>query len=395
VRVACEFVPDADGAHRFTIKSSGSARGLVAGREIVRTTGTEDARDPFAVLFSDAVAHADIDLQRLVPVAVEILMDVPAPHAVNLLEVSCRPPEPDGGLDRAAAAAAQAEAVILMVGTGDDIEREGADRTTLRLPGHQEELGRRVIAANPRTIAIVNAGSPVDLRWARDAAALLYTWFLGEDLGPALASVLCGDREPGGRLPITLAASAADYPVLDTSPDPDLRRRYEESTLVGYRHFDARRIEPEFCFGHGLGYTDFAYEAMTLSRTTVEGDAPLTVAVTLRNTGPRPGKEIVQLYVAPPKDATQRPPKELKRFAPVHLSPGADGTVEFELDQRAFAHWDAASGAWTVLPGAYELQAGRSSRDIRLRERISSEPDVLADQSSADSARFRRNSPIC
>jgi beta-glucosidase len=345
------------------------------------------------VLFSDDEVHADVPLERHVPVAVEVLMDVTLPRAINTLEVACRPPEPADGLARAYAAAARADAVILIVGTGDDVEREGADRATLQLPGRQEELARRVIAANPRTIAIVNAASPVELRWARDAPALVYAWFLGQELGPALADVLCGDREPGGRLPVTLAACAADYPVLDSSPGPDLRRRYVESTLVGYRHFDAHRLEPEFCFGHGLGYTDFTYEAMTLSRATLDGDAPLTVTVRLRNTGSRAGKEVLQLYVAPPRGTTPRAPKELKRFAPVQLRPGAAETVEFELDERAFAHWDAAAAAWTVLPGLYELQAGRSSRDIRLRARVTREIGVSGIDHSPSSVDFRRNAP--
>jgi beta-glucosidase len=393
VRVACEFVPTVDGTHRFAVKSSGGARVLVGGREIFRTPGAADARDPFAALFSDDEVHADVPLKRHVSVAVEVLMNVTLPRAINTLEVGCRPPEPADGLARAYAAAARADAVILMVGTGDDVEREGADRTTLQLPGRQEELGRRVIAANPRTIAIVNAASPVDLRWAHDAPALVYAWFLGQELGPALADVLSGDREPGGRLPVTLAACAADYPVLDSSPSPDLRRRYVESTLVGYRHFDAHGLEPEFCFGHGLGYTDFTYEAMTLSRSTVDGDAPLTVAVRLRNTGSRSGKEVVQLFVAPPRGATPRAPKELKRFAAVHLLSGAAGTVEFELDERAFAHWDAAAGAWTVLPGAYELQAGRSSRDIRLRDQVTREIGISAVDHPPTTIDFRRNAP--
>jgi beta-glucosidase len=393
VRLACEFVPTVDGTHRFAVKSSGGSRVLVGGREIFRTPGAADARDPFAVLFSDDDVHADVPLQRHVPVAVEVVMDVTLPRAINMLEVGCRPPEPADGLARACAAAARADAVILIVGTGDDVEREGADRATLQLPGRQEELARRVIAANPRTIAIVNAASPVELRWARDAPALIYAWFLGQELGPALADVLCGDREPGGRLPVTLAACAADYPVLDSSPGPDLRRRYLESTLVGYRHFDAHRLEPEFCFGHGLGYTDFTYEAMTLSRATLDGDAPLTVTVRLRNTGSRAGKEVLQLYVAPPRGTTPRAPKELKRFAPVQLRPGAAGTVEFELDERAFAHWDAAAAAWTVLPGVYELQAGRSSRDIRLRARVTREIGVSGIDHSPSSVDFRRNAP--
>jgi beta-glucosidase len=164
-----------------------------------------------------------------------------------------------------------------------------------------------------------------------------------------------------------------------------------ESTLVGYRHFDAHRLEPEFCFGHGLGYTDFAWEAMTLSRSTVKADAPLTVAVRLRNTGSRSGKEVVQLFVAPPRSDTPRAPKELKRFAPVQLRAGAAETVVFELDERAFAYWDAAAGAWTVLPGTYELQAGRSSCDIRLRESVTREIGVLPVDHSPTDVAFRPN----
>jgi beta-glucosidase len=384
VRVVCQFVPTSDGDHRFTVKASGSARLLVSGHEAIRTAGISDPQDAFAVLFSDNTAWSDVRLRRELPVRIEIRMVVSYPDALNLLELGCRPPDAPCGLEDAVAAAAQSDAAILMVGTGEDLEREGADRANLRLPGRQEELGRRVIAANPRTIAIVNAGSQIDLRWARGAAALLYAWLPGQEFGPALADVLCGEREPGGRLPITLGASATDYAVLDTTPGPDLRRSYAESTLVGYRSFDARRIEPEFCFGHGLGYTDFAYEAMRLSEFRLDADQPLTVAVTVRNVGASTGKEVLQVYVAPPSSAVQRPPRELKGFTTVRLGPGQAGTAELELDKRAFAHWDVDAGAWTVLSGSYDVEVGRSSRDIRLRARVSTGYLAWSDRTSAD-----------
>lgn len=371
VRIACEFVPVSDGAHRFSVRASGSARLLIAGREVAATKPARDELDPFSVLFSDAEACCDVRLRRGLAITLELLMDVPPSSTVELLDLRCRPPEPAGGVDAAVAAAARADAVVLLVGTGDDIEREGADRATLHMPGRQEELGRRVIAANPRTIAVVNAGAQVNLRWARDAAALLYAWFPGQEFGPALAAVLTGDQEPGGRLPITLAAAPGDYPALDTAPDPALRRRYLESTLVGYRHLDAHGIEPEFCFGHGLCYTEFAYETITVSQRSSDAVTPLTVAVTLRNTGSQPGKEVVQLYVFPPTDATERRPSQLKAFAPVRLGPGERATVDLQLDERAFARWDVSAGAWTAEPGDHELRIGRSSRDIRLRKTIS------------------------
>jgi beta-glucosidase len=243
-----------------------------------------------------------------------------------------------------------------MVGTANDIEAESVDRPSTALPGEQEELGRRVLAANPGTVVIVNAGGAVDLAWARAAPAVLYAWFGGQEMADALAAVLAGDAEPGGRLPLTLAREHADWPAYDTTPDADGRLRYRESVFVGYRHFDAHGLEPEFCFGHGLGYTDFAYEGLRVNGLRAEVD--------VRNVGSRPGKEVVQLYVAPPRGAVPRPPRELRAFAAVTLAPGEARTVTLQVDERAFSHWD---GGWREPPGAYEVLVGRSSRDLRLR----------------------------
>ena len=163
------------------------------------------------------------------------------------------------------AAAASADVAVVVVGTDDTWDTEGRDRNTVTLPGPQDELVRRVAAANPRTVVVVNAGAQVALPWAHDVAAVIYTWLPGQEFGNALADVLLGRAEPGGRLPVTIAAHAEDYPALDTTPDAGEKLVYSEGLDIGYRGFDSASIEPQFCFGHGLGYTDFEFESLDLA----------------------------------------------------------------------------------------------------------------------------------
>jgi beta-glucosidase len=292
------------------------------------------------------------------------------PGNYHMLRFGCRPPVPAELLDRALAAAREADAVVLMVGTDQDIETESRDRTTSSLPGGQDELVERVLDANPSTAIVVNAGRAVDLPWARKASTILYSWLPGHGFGPALAAVLAGDLEPGGRLPITIAAARDDYPAYGTVPDGDCRLRYQDAHLVGYRGFDAAGIQPAFCFGHGLGYTDFAYEQLTASTSSLDCDASLTASVVVRNTGRRDGREIVQLYVSGPAGGIPRAPRQLAAFAAVDVPAGAATTVELELDRRRLAYWDAREGGWLVEAGEHRLEVGRSSRDLRLSTTI-------------------------
>ena len=166
---------------------------------------------------------------------------------------------PDELIAEAVVAAAEADMAVVVVGTTEEVESEGFDRTTLALPGRQDELVRRVAAANPRTIVVVNAGSPVELPWADEVAAVLLTWFPGQEAGHALADVLLGAAEPGGRLPTTWPVVAADCPVLSTTP-VDGVLPYDEGVFIGYRAWDRAGAVPRFGFGHGLGYTSWAYE---------------------------------------------------------------------------------------------------------------------------------------
>jgi beta-glucosidase len=196
----------------------------------------------------------------------------------------------------------------------------------------------------------------------------LYAWLPGQEFGNALADVLLGVAEPGGRLPVTIARSAADYPAFDTTPDSDDKLVYRESVNVGYRGFDAAGIAPRFAFGHGLGYTTFEYQSMELSAEGLCEGEPAELRVKVKNTGKRAGKEVVQLYVAPNKASVPRPKMELKGFAVVRLKPGESTEIVLTLEDRDLAWWDARKQHWHAEPGKYEILVGRSSRDIKLRQ---------------------------
>jgi beta-glucosidase len=207
----------------------------------------------------------------------------------------------------------------------------------------------------------------MDLPWADKVAAVIYAWLPGQEFGNALADILLGVVEPGGRLPVTLARRAEDFPAYDTTPGADEKLVYSEGVNVGYRGFDVAGVEPRFAFGHGLGYTTFKYESLSLDADGLAEGEPLELRVKVRNTGKRPGKEVIQVYVSPQGAPVPRPPRELKDFAVVHLGPGEAAEVSLALEDRALAFWDAKRHNWRLEPGRYEVQVGHSSHDIRLR----------------------------
>ena len=267
----------------------------------------------------------------------------------------------------AEAAAAGADAAVVVVGSAELTESEGFDRETLALPGRQDELVRRVAAVNDTTIVVVNSGMPVLMPWADQVAAILYAWLPGQAFGSALADVLLGDAEPGGRLPVTLPAAEADCPVLHAEPDEHGRLRYEEGLLVGYRGYDRSAVVPRYPFGHGLGYTTWAYESIDCPQAVAEG-ADLEVTVTVRNTGERAGKEVVQAYLAEPAAGadTRRPERVLAAFAAVRASPGEAVRARLKIPARAFARYDEDLASWVWPSGQFTVQAGSSSRVLPL-----------------------------
>ena len=271
----------------------------------------------------------------------------------------------DDLLAEAVAAATEADVAIVVVGSTDGTESEGYDRDTLVLPGRQDELVRRVAAANPRTVVVLNSGMPVLMPWVDDVAAIIQVWLPGQAFGEALADALLGTAEPGGRLPVSMPRASGDSPVLYAHPEAG-ELNYSEGLLVGYRGYDRHGTEPLFCFGHGLGYTDWTYEALTPAAPSITAGDELSVVVTVRNTGQRPGREVVQLYLEEPADDPSRPLRSLASFGVANAEPGQAVDVRLTVPPRAFAHFDARLRQWVWYPGTYRLHAGRSSRDLRL-----------------------------
>jgi beta-glucosidase len=261
-----------------------------------------------------------------------------------------------------------AEAADVAVVVVRDVATEGADRS-LALPDTQDHLVTAVAAVADRTVVVLNTAGPVEMPWLDAVDAVLATWYPGQADGAALADVLYGDADPGGRLPVTVAAADA-YPTADPRryPGVDGRATYDEGVFVGYRWFDADGPDPTFPFGHGHSYTDFAYTEPT---ATVDAGPTATLAVTVENTGDRPGRTVVQGYLAPRTTPVPRPPKELAAFESVALSPGESRRVGLSFDRRDFARYDPEAGEWTVDAGAYDLLAAASAGDVRCRERVS------------------------
>jgi len=262
--------------------------------------------------------------------------------------------------DRAIALAGDSDVVVVVVGTNEEVESEGFDRTSLELPGRQDELVSAVAAVNPRTVVVVNAGAPVLLPWANEVAAVLVSWFPGQEAGQALGDVLSGAAEPGGRLPVTWPNTEEGLPSVQPMSG---ELPYDEGLLIGYRWYLATGRTPLFPFGHGLGYTTWAYEGMA-----VDGD---TVTVSVRNTGNRPGREVIQLYASRPDSAVERAPRWLVGSAVVDAAAGEVANAAITLADRNFRHWDSSAHTWTIEPGTYQLQAGHSVVDLPLTSEIS------------------------
>ncbi|MFJ6797096.1 glycoside hydrolase family 3 C-terminal domain-containing protein [Streptomyces sp. NPDC091268] len=281
--------------------------------------------------------------------------------------VAAAPPEPEAAaaLAEAVRAARDADAVIVVVGTTEHTETEGHDRGDLSVGGHQDALVRAVAAVNRRTIAVVNSGGPVELPWRDEVGAVLLTWFPGQEAGAGLADILFGDAEPGGRLPTTWAAALTDAPVTHAHP-VDGRLAYDEGLHIGHRAWLLTGKRPAYWFGHGLGYTTWEYGTVHAPAEVTEG-FPFTVRVQVRNTGDRPGREVVQVYLARPHSTVERPIRWFAGYAAVHAEAGATAVAAVQVPAHALRHWSEAEKAWRTEPGNYQIMVGRSADDLAWR----------------------------
>ncbi len=219
--------------------------------------------------------------------------------------------------------------------------------------------------ANPRTIVVLHNSNPVAMPWLDKVAAVLEAFYPGQEAGSSIARLLFGDVNPSGKLAMTFPANEHQGPgafFLDY-PGDGMTVNYSEGVLVGYRWYDAKRQEPLFPFGYGLSYTTFRYSDLQIKRTS---KLQFEVNLRITNTGSREGAEVVQLYLGFP-EAAEEPPKQLKGFEKIHLKPGESKPVAMKIDENNLAFWDTESHGWKILPGAYSVMVGSSSRDIRLK----------------------------
>ncbi|MEQ4208770.1 glycoside hydrolase family 3 C-terminal domain-containing protein [Actinopolymorpha sp. B9G3] len=368
VEVAGEFTPAIAGTHRFGIAGVGDYRLVVDGVERFAGRLEADSDDPGAALLNPPELRFDVDLSSGRPVQVSLThrvaraedRDEGAFITFRLGHATPTPPA-DALIEQAAAAAGTADVAIVVVGTTEEVESEGFDRSSLALPGRQDELVRKVAAANARTVVVVNAGSPVEMPWRDEVAAVLLVWFPGQEAGAALADVLTGVAEPGGRLPTTWPVAAADCPILDVEPVAGVLA-YDEGIFIGYRAWQRREgPAPAYWFGHGLGYTDWSYDTIDVRPASDPDLAEVTVGV--RNTGTRAGREVVQVYLAAEAPEPERPARWLTGFASVSAAPGEAAEVTVTVPRRAAEVWD---DGWTLVPGTYRVEVGRNAADVRV-----------------------------
>lgn len=272
--------------------------------------------------------------------------------------------------------AKDADYVIFVGGLNKDNHQdcEDSDRAGLELPYNQDAVIEALAAVNPNLVVVNISGNAVAMPWVDKVPAIVQAWFLGSEGGNALASVLTGDVNPSGKLPMTFPARLSDVGAHAVGQYPGTPRNdgsnivdieYREGIFVGYRWADKNKIQPLFPFGHGLSYTTFDYGKATIDKTEGSADDVFTVSIPVTNTGDRAGREIVQLYVSDLKTTLPRPVKELKGFKKISLEPGQTETVTFEISRDDLSYFDADKHAWVVDPGKFEALVGASSRDIR------------------------------
>jgi len=365
------------GEYDLSLASAGLSRLMVDGEEVI--DNWENFR-PGGAYFG--FGSDEVRARRVLSAGehTAVIEFTPRPVEVGIVPISAlrfgfRKPLPESSVDDAARVAAEADYAVVCIGTNGDWETEGVDRWGLALPGRQDELVRAVARATPRTIVLLQTGGPVLLPWLDDAPAVLQAWFPGQEAGYAIADVLLGQAEPGGRLPVTFPARLEDDPVHPEHPDrqypgEDGHVEYREGLYIGYRHVDRAGLTPLFPFGFGLSYTAFEIGEPRLSGDTLEPGDELTVIVPVRNTGERAGRTVVQLYVRDVETRLDRPPKELKAFAGVTLQPGEAQDVTLTLDMRALAYYDDTRGAWVADAGDFDLLIGTSSADLPHTARV-------------------------
>ena len=365
VRLSTTFTPDVSGVWKFGVESVSPARVIVDGATVIDNVDVPVGGSFFGMGRGEEVAEVNMEAGRGYRLEVE-MRHAPVGTGMGGINIGALAPTSGDLLADAIDLAATADLSILVVGTNDNWESEGWDRTTLDLPGVQDALIAGVAQVSPATVVVVNAGSPITMPWLHDVHAVLVSWFPGQEMGNALVDLLSGAAEPQGRLPVTFPLRLEDTPGFEHNPGRNGVANYLEGRLMGHHWYSTIGREPLFPFGFGLGYgcADIA---------DVVANGAYEVECTVANAGDRDAVEVVQIYAhllerdGLPAD---EPDQQLVGFAKVAAPAGSSQRVRIALDPRGYRRWDVAADGWTTPALPYELRIGRSVSDIVARVNV-------------------------
>lgn len=358
--------PEKNGRHVIGLANAGLARLYVD--DVLAIDGWRDWKPTGATYYhfggDERSATMELEAGREYRFRVDYRSTTGVMDGIQAFRVGLLLPLGEEGVKRAEDAAAACDVAIVFVGRTAEWDSEGRDLPGIDLPGAQDELIARVAAANRNCIVVLQTGGPVAMPWQDDVAAILQSWYPGQEVGNGIADVLFGDAEPGGRLPQTFPETLASNPTVGNYPGESGHVVYGEGIFIGYRHYDRRDgAGILYPFGHGLSYTTFALGEPAASSSTISGGGEVTITVPVSNTGTRAGKAVVQFYVAPPQEH-ERPIKELRGFECLKLGAGEAGEARATLAMRDFSYFDAARNAWRAPAGEYTILTGTSSHDL-------------------------------
>ena len=381
-RLTGTFTPEHSGLHRVGLYSAGLAKLYVDGKLVADSwTDWSPGHTFFEEGNDEVIGEIELEAGHSHEIAIEFATRPAKTLGLAGFRAGIGFPLGDAAIAEAAKIAEEADVALVFIGRNGEWDTEGSDLADIALPGRQNELVAAVAAANPNTVVVLQTGGPVEMPWLDDVAALLEAWYPGQEAGNAIADVLTGAAEPGGRLPQSFPARWRDNPAQSQDPEvyPGLagKVRYEEGVFIGYRHYEKTGIKPLFPFGFGLSYTRFKLSDFAIDDSAFESDGRVRVSLSVTNEGERAGSTVVQLYVGDPEASVPRPAKELKAFAKLALAPGESRTVSLDLADRDFAFYAVAARHWKVEPGAFTILIGTSAEDIVFTGEVSRNTALL------------------
>ena len=367
VKFSCAYTPDISGSHEFEIFGIGQCRLLIDGNELIDNwTSTEPGEAFFT--FGSAAKKGVMNLKKGITYKIEVQYHFEG--GFPAVYIGCQAPDEVDIFQEAIDIASNADEVLLIVGTNSDWETEGNDRADFNLPANQNKLIEAILEANQNTVIAINTGSPVQMPWAKKANSIVQTWFAGQEFGNALVDILSGQVNPSGKLTTTFPVRIEDTPAYKIYPGNDLQMNYDEKLLVGYKWYQRNSIEPLFCFGHGLSYTNFNYQNLEV---TTDGGFNVSCKFDIQNIGDIGGSETAQCYVSFAAPLPQKPLMTLQGFVKEEIGVNEIKKLEIKLGPRNFSNWSVDTNSWQIRGGTYKILIGSSSEKILLETSINLE----------------------